>query len=127
MATDWKIAAAEVQKVLTATQDATKPLDGISKEISDGLGWAMRYSHSGPIQTVLGEFAEKITADMKAVGNQVYGSVNGAVEATKAYMAGQDEMAANAMRKTTDAWKVDPPKPPAEEPKRHAPGSTKAI
>jgi hypothetical protein len=127
MATDWKIAAGQVQKVLTDTQEATKPLDSISKEISTGLGWAMQYSASGPIQTVLGEFADKLSADMKAVGNQVYGSMNGAVEATKAYIAGQEEMAANAMRKTPDAWKVDPPKPPEEEPKRHAPGTTKAI
>ncbi|MEU4389714.1 DUF6507 family protein [Kribbella sp. NPDC023855] len=127
MAADWNVKAAEVQRVLTLTQEATQPLDAISKDISDGLGWAMRYSHSNPIQTVLSEFADMITADMKAVGNQVFGSVNGAVEATKAYVAGQEEMAANAMRKSQDAWQVDPPKPPSEEPKRHAPGSTKAI
>lgn len=125
--TDWKVAAGQVQTVLGNTQKATEPFQGISTSISTAMEWAMKYSQSGPIQTVLGDFANKLTEDMKHVGNQVYGSVNGAVEATKAYVDGQEQMAANAMARTPQAWLVDPPKPPGEEAPPRAPGSTKAI
>ncbi|MDN3358846.1 DUF6507 family protein [Actinomadura sp. DC4] len=58
---------------------------------------------SSPINTALKEFVEHYTPTLKGMATKTGSCVKGAVDATKAYIQGDLEMAAEAQRKAVQA------------------------
>ncbi|MFJ7489990.1 DUF6507 family protein [Streptomyces sp. NPDC097727] len=69
----------------------------------------------GLVALALSQFAEHTTSDLKFVAARAGKSLQGAVDATTAYLNGDLEMAAEAQRKALGAVDLDPKKPGVQD------------
>ena len=100
--TSWDINPEGVQAALTATHTAAQPLQNHAKAYGTAVE-AVFQEVGDRVAYNLGEFAthyENAFADITA---QVVASLNGAANATVAYMKGQQDMALAAQRNSRDA------------------------
>ncbi|WPW30508.1 DUF6507 family protein [Streptomyces atratus] len=69
----------------------------------------------GLVALALSQFAEHTTSDLKFIAARAGKSLQGAVDATTAYLNGDLEMAAEAQRKALGAVDLDPKKPGVQD------------
>jgi hypothetical protein len=112
---DWKINPAGVQEVLTKTQTAAEPFDGLAKTYGDDLTNIMHgldYDVFRIVGGAIGEYSAHWAPILEGAAKQVGASLTGAQNATLAYMNGQQEMARNAM---AEAGRGEIPLPPGSK------------
>ncbi|MER7402651.1 DUF6507 family protein [Streptomyces sp. NPDC000070] len=76
---------------------------------AEGGGEGGEKAQGGLVALALSQFAEHAAKDLKFVAARTGKSLQGAVDATTAYLNGDEEMAAEAQRKTLQAPPVDLP------------------
>ncbi|WP_217243200.1 DUF6507 family protein [Streptomyces sp. AC555_RSS877] len=81
----------------------------ISAEGGGGGGEGGEKAAGGLVALALSQFAERASKDLQFVAARAGKSLQGAVDATTAYLNGDEEMAAEAQRKALSAPKVDLP------------------
>ncbi|MEE1804825.1 DUF6507 family protein, partial [Streptomyces sp. BE133] len=89
----------------------------ISAEGGDGGGGGKdgEKAAGGLVALALSQFAEHTTSDLKFIAARAGKSLQGAVDATTAYLNGDLEMAAEAQRKALGAVDLDPKKPGVQD------------
>ncbi|MFC9619099.1 DUF6507 family protein [Streptomyces sp. NPDC056930] len=87
----------------------------ISAEGGGGGGKDGEKAAGGLVALALSQFAEHTTSDLKFVAARAGKSLQGAVDATTAYLNGDLEMAAEAQRKALGAVDLDPKKPGVQD------------
>lgn len=98
---DWDIDVPGVNKVLTDTQASAEPFNGLAKSYGDNLTNIMNglnYDVFVVVASAVGEYSQHWAPTIEAAAKQVGASLTGAMNATKAYMDGQAEMAQNAQQ-----------------------------
>lgn len=97
----WDIDPAGVQSVVGRTSEVAKGFKSELKTYGTNLSSAAKSSGSGIVAKALQDFASHHESNIEDMVNQASRSLTGAVNATKAYVAGDMEMAANAQRHAT--------------------------
>ncbi|MCX5340728.1 DUF6507 family protein [Streptomyces atratus] len=89
----------------------------ISAEGGDGGGGGEggEKAAGGLVALALSQFAEHTTPDLKFIAARAGKSLQGAVDATTAYLNGDLEMAAEAQHKALGAVDLDPKKPGVQD------------
>ncbi|MFE3907969.1 DUF6507 family protein [Streptomyces sp. NPDC059153] len=111
--------AGKIQTYATSYGDhltsAASSAGTISAEGGDGGGKDGEKAAGGLVALALSQFAEHTTSDLKFVAARAGKSLQGAVDATTAYLNGDLEMAAEAQRKALGAVDLDPKKPGVQD------------
>ncbi|GHH29096.1 DUF6507 family protein [Streptomyces rubradiris] len=119
--TGWDIHPAGVYKVLSDCGTAAKNLSDAGSAVQDNLEEAAsaagtltsQYgpytSTAGLVGSALGRFAQHWSRDLVYIAERASRSLRGADEATRHYLAGDVELAANAQREAAKEPKVDLP------------------
>ncbi|TWV32707.1 hypothetical protein FRZ03_32600 [Streptomyces misionensis] len=119
--TGWDIHPAGVAKVLSECGAAAKNMSDAGSAMQDNLEDAANsagtltsqygpYSNTaGLVGSALGQFAQHWSRDLVYIAKRTSKSLHGADEATRHYMAGSLEQAANAQREAAKEPKVDMP------------------
>ncbi len=112
--TTWNIDPHGVQGVCTRTVEVLKGFEGDSKAYGEGLTGAATGCGQGELSAVmvlaaLSGFNENNKEALADIVERGMASVNGAVNATKAYIHGDLKMAADAQQKAAQAAAVTPP------------------
>ncbi|MGW2572815.1 DUF6507 family protein [Streptomyces sp. NPDC001537] len=119
--TGWDIHPAGVYGVLSKTataakdmSDAGSAMQGSLEEAASAAGtltsqYGPYTSTVGLVGSALGQFAEHWSRDLLYIAKRTSKSLNGADEATRHYMAGSLEQAANAQQAAAKEPKVDMP------------------
>jgi hypothetical protein len=76
---------------------------------SGGSGGSGGKAQGGLVALALSQYAEHASKDLQWIAARAGKSLQGVVDATTAYLHGDEEMAAEAQRKTLSAPKVDMP------------------
>jgi len=76
---------------------------------SGGSGGSGEKAQGGLVALALSQYAEHASKDLQWIAARAGKSLQGVVDATTAYLHGDEEMAAEAQRKTLSAPKVDMP------------------
>ncbi|AXE85901.1 MULTISPECIES: DUF6507 family protein [unclassified Streptomyces] len=120
----WDLKPQGISHVLKTTGDAASKLEKYAKAFgehltsaassagtvsAEGGGEGGEKAQGGLVALALSQFAEHATKDLKFVAARAGKSLQGAVDATTAYLNGDEEMAAEAQRKTLQAPVVDLP------------------
>ncbi|CAM5745886.1 DUF6507 family protein [Streptomyces afghaniensis] len=120
----WDLKPQGISHVLKTTGDAASKLEKYAKAFgehltsaassagtvsAEGGGEGGEKAQGGLVALALSQFAEHATKDLKFVAARAGKSLQGAVDATTAYLNGDEEMAAEAQRKTLQAPAVDLP------------------
>ena len=92
----WDISPGGVRDVLIRMQAAATPFEGQMTSLNSGLEGAAREAASNLVTGALTGFVEAIQHDLQFVFIRTGASMNAAAQATKAYVDGDLEMAANA-------------------------------
>lgn len=111
----WNINVEGVSEVLTKTSTAAEPFNALTKTYGDNLNnltVALKWDIFTVVAVAISEYGQHWNPTLQAAGNQVNASLLGASNAVKAYMAGQEEMAANAQRLAANGYV--PPEPGSE-------------
>jgi hypothetical protein len=101
--TGWNIDPAGVSSVLRRTEGIAAEFDGQLTTLDSGLEGAAGQSSSDIVASALQGYAESATADIRFVLTRTGACMNGAAQATNAYLHGDLEMAANAQTSATAA------------------------
>ncbi|MGW4560908.1 DUF6507 family protein [Streptomyces sp. NPDC004561] len=119
--TGWDIHPAGVYKVLsecgTAAKnmsDAGSAMQGNLEEAASAAGtltsqYGPYTSTAGLVGSALGHFMQHWSRDLVYIAKRTAGSLHGADQATRSYMTGSLEQAANAQREAAKEPKVDMP------------------
>jgi hypothetical protein len=119
--TGWDISPSGVKHVLNETSEAAKGLATTGKAIGDTATSAANYAGTivpgtqvqcgvqGPVAAALGEFFKAYQKDLMYVATRASMSINGAANATNAYIKGNLEMAATAQGNALKEPKIDLP------------------
>ncbi|CAL9314720.1 MULTISPECIES: DUF6507 family protein [Streptomyces] len=103
-------AASKLEKYATAFgEHLTSAASSAGTVSAEGGGEGGEKAQGGLVALALSQFAERATKDLKFVAARAGKSLQGAVDATTAYLNGDEEMAAEAQRKTLQAPVVDLP------------------
>ncbi|WP_327369129.1 DUF6507 family protein [Streptomyces sp. NBC_01217] len=109
-------AAGKIQTYATAYGDhLTSAASSAGTITAEGGGEGGEKATGGLVALALSQFAEHTTSDLKYVAARAGKSLQGAVDATTAYLNGDLEMAAEAQRKALGAVDLDPKKPGVQE------------
>lgn len=92
----WDIDPAGVRSVLTSTEGVAQEFDGQMTTLNASIEGAMGQSSSDIVNQALAGYAGSATADITFVFTRTSACMNGAAQATNAYVEGDLEMAANA-------------------------------
>jgi 3-oxoacyl-ACP reductase-like protein len=120
----WDLKPQGISHVLKTTGDTASKLEEYAKAFGEHLSSAA--SHAGTVSAegsgeggekaqgglvalALSQYAERATKDLQFVAARAGKSLQGVVDATSAYLNGDEEMAAEAQRKTLAAPPVDLP------------------
>jgi hypothetical protein len=76
---------------------------------AEGGGEGGEQAQGGLVALALSQYAERASKDLQFVAARAGKSLQGVVDATTAYLNGDQEMAAEAQRKTLAAPKIDMP------------------
>ncbi|MCA6094090.1 DUF6507 family protein [Streptomyces sp. SCA3-4] len=118
--TGWDIRPSEVGgvlgKVATAAEGLAKAGEGVQKTLPSAAAAAGTISGmycgpapTGPVAAALAEFGNKWGRDLIYVAKRTANSLNGAAEATRKYVEGDLELAANAQHKALAEPRIDMP------------------
>jgi hypothetical protein len=106
----WDIDPAGVKSVVTKVgghvtdgHGGGDTLEHHFKDFGDHMQNAAEGAASGPIGTALKEFVDHYSPALKSMASKTGSCVQGAVEATKDYIQGDLEMAAQAQKKAVQA------------------------
>jgi hypothetical protein len=106
----WDIQPAGVKSVVTKVgghvtdgHGGGNTLEGELKNFGDHLQNAANAAASGPIGTALKEFVEHYSPGLKGMATKTGSCIKGAVDATKYYIQGDLEMAAEAQKKAVQS------------------------
>lgn len=116
----WDIDPVGVQAVLEKTVEFAKKIEPWGKDYAAHLQSSATSAgtlymgtgerpQAGLVGAALAEFAEKTQTDLATVAARAGASLTGASEATKAYLNGDLEMAAEAQREALKTPKIDMP------------------
>ncbi|MFF1913794.1 DUF6507 family protein [Streptomyces sp. NPDC058239] len=113
-------AAGKIQTYATSYGDhltsAASSAGTITAEGGDGGGGKDgEKAAGGLVALALSQFAEHTTSDLKFIAARAGKSLQGAVDATTAYLNGDLDMAAEAQRKALGAVDLDPKKPGVQD------------
>ena len=78
---------------------------------AEGGGEGGEKAQGGLVALALSQYADHAVKDLKFIAARAGKSLQGAVDATTAYLNGDEEMAAEAQRKALSAPDIDPKKP----------------
>ncbi|MGA4842075.1 DUF6507 family protein [Streptomyces sp. G45] len=115
--TGWDISPSGVSSVVSlvklAMDDMAKDVKAYGKDVQSAATWAGTIGPEmcppgppGPVGTALALFVERTAGEVLYLGARAAKSVNGAIEATNFYVAGDLEHAANAQRRARQAIDV---------------------
>lgn len=110
--TQWDIHPTEVAGVLGATETAAKGFEEQITTLNAGLQSAASQTSSELVATALAEFATAQTGHLQFVFTRTGACLTGAAGATNAYVAGDEQMAANAQSAAYAAPGSAPPGTP---------------
>jgi hypothetical protein len=108
--TGWDITPSGVESILSlvglATDDLGKDLKGYGKSVEEAAQWAGTISSGpycgtapvGPVGAAIANFVSDTEAQIRFMAARIKKTTDGTVEATKAYLEGDLEMAARAQR-----------------------------
>lgn len=100
---DWDIRPGGVQGVLAATEGVAAEFETQMTTLRSGLEGAVAQSSSEPVSAALMELAEAQARNTEFVFTRTGACLNGAAQATNAYVAGDEEMAATAQAAAASA------------------------
>ncbi|MFH9570156.1 DUF6507 family protein [Streptomyces sp. NPDC017454] len=119
--TGWDISPSGVQGVLKETAQAAEGLSNTGKALQETLpsaagsagtiqqGGVERSGVQGPVAAALGEFFTAYQEKLMYVAVRTSNSLNGAADATNAYVKGDLDMAARAQANALKEPKIDLP------------------
>jgi hypothetical protein len=106
----WDISPPGVQSVVTKVgghvtdgHGGGETLEHHLKDFGDHLENAGNGAASSPINTALKEFVDHYSPTLKGMATKTGSCIKGAVDATKAYIQGDHEMAVEAQKKAIEA------------------------
>ncbi|QUG99935.1 hypothetical protein HUO13_03150 [Saccharopolyspora erythraea] len=99
----WDIQPAGVQGVLQQVEGVADDFEGHLRSINSAMEGAGTQASSGIIGQALTGFADSQRSSIEFVFTRTGAAMNGAVNATQAYVRGDLEMAANAQSNATAA------------------------
>ncbi|GAB1644200.1 DUF6507 family protein [Krasilnikovia sp. MM14-A1259] len=94
--TKWNLDPAGIRGVVERTGHQAERLEGAAKTYGEALQGAAESSGSNLVASALAGFAEHHKPTLEGMAQRAGRVLNGAVNATKAYMHGDLQMAANA-------------------------------
>lgn len=107
----WDIQPGIVRGVLDRTHSAAVVFEEQMGAVNAALTAAALQSSSGIVADAITGLAQAQTASVQFVFTRTNACITGATEATRAYLEGDLEMAANAQAAADDAPVPDPPGP----------------
>lgn len=121
--TGWDLKPQGISGVLKTTGEAASKFESYGKSFGDHLtsaassagtisaegGGGGEKAQGGLVALALSQYAERAAKDLQFVAARAGKSLQGVVDATTAYLNGDQEMAAEAQRKTLAAPKIDMP------------------
>ncbi|MBW8703275.1 hypothetical protein MBT84_27835 [Streptomyces sp. MBT84] len=121
--TGWDLKPQGIQGVLKSTGETASHLEGQAKAYGEHLtsaassagtvsaegGGGGGKAQGGLVALALSQYAEHATKDLQYIALRAGKSLQGAVDATTAYLRGDEEMAAEAQRKALGEPRVDVP------------------
>lgn len=99
----WDIDPAGVQRVLAATEGLATEFDGQVTALNAGMEGAMTQSGSDLVAGALADFGASQSRNIEFVFTRTGAAINGAAQATNAYVAGDEQMAVNAQAAAASA------------------------
>jgi hypothetical protein len=120
----WDLRPQGIQGVLKTTGDTASHLEehanAFGKHLTsaassagtiaaDGAGGGGGKAQGGLVALALSQYAEHATKDLKYIAARAGKSLQGAVDATTAYLNGDEQMAAEAQRKALAEPRIDMP------------------
>ena len=121
MVSGWDLKPQGIQGVLKSTGETASHLEGQAKAYGEHLTSAASSAgtvsaeggggkaQGGLVALALSQYAEHATKDLQYIALRAGKSLQGAVDATTAYLRGDEEMAAEAQRKALGEPRVDVP------------------
>lgn len=123
--TGWDLKPQGIQGVLKTTGETASHIETHAKSYGKHLtsaatnagtisaegGGGGEKAAGGLVALALSQYAEHAATDLKFIAARAGKSLQGAVDATTAYLNGDQEMAAEAQRKALSAPDLDPMKP----------------
>jgi hypothetical protein len=116
--TSWSIQPEGVIQVLKNVESEATELGSSLESMAGSLQAAAEGTQSGAISEALQGWMEVEGPNLKAVSQRINAAMTGAADATKAYIQGDLEMAANVQAAQVTAATAPPP---VEEPTVHKP------
>ncbi|MDG9716852.1 DUF6507 family protein [Streptomyces sp. DH24] len=123
--TGWDLKPQGISGVLKTTGETASKFETYGKNFGDHLtsaassagtisaegggGGGGEKAQGGLVALALSQYAERASKDLQFVAARAGKSLQGVVDATTAYLNGDQEMAAEAQRKTLAAPKIDMP------------------
>ncbi|MEV6961196.1 DUF6507 family protein [Streptomyces sp. NPDC051207] len=121
--TGWDLKPQGISGVLKTTGETASKFETYGKNFGDHLtsaassagtisaegGGGGEQAQGGLVALALSQYAERASKDLQFVAARAGKSLQGVVDATTAYLNGDQEMAAEAQRKTLAAPKIDMP------------------
>ncbi|GDY64101.1 hypothetical protein AQJ43_33535 [Streptomyces avermitilis] len=121
----WDLKPQGIQGVLKTTGETASHIETHAKSYGEHLtsaatnagtisaegGGGGEKAAGGLVALALSQYAEHAATDLKFIAARAGKSLQGAVDATTAYLNGDQEMAAEAQRKALSAPDLDPMKP----------------
>jgi hypothetical protein len=121
--TGWDLKPQGISGVLKTTGETASKFETYGKNFGDHLtsaatsagtisaegGGGGEQAAGGLVALALSQYAERASKDLQFVAARAGKSLQGVVDATTAYLNGDQEMAAEAQRKTLAAPKIDMP------------------
>ncbi|BAC71807.1 DUF6507 family protein [Streptomyces avermitilis] len=125
MVSGWDLKPQGIQGVLKTTGETASHIETHAKSYGEHLtsaatnagtisaegGGGGEKAAGGLVALALSQYAEHAATDLKFIAARAGKSLQGAVDATTAYLNGDQEMAAEAQRKALSAPDLDPMKP----------------
>lgn len=122
----WDLKPQGISTVLKTTGDTASDIEKHAKSYgthltsaatnagtisAEGGGQGGEKAQGGLVALALSQYAEHATKDLQFIAARAGKSLQGAVDATTAYLKGDEEMAAEAQRKALSAPDIDPNTP----------------
>lgn len=107
--TGWDVQVSGVKGVVNNTLHAARPLDGHAKALGSEMQSAAEAAGIDVVQQALNTFAEHAEVVLPNIGKELTAVLNGAVQATHAYIEGDERMAVGAERAAARATGWLPP------------------
>jgi hypothetical protein len=107
--TGWDIHPDGVQAVVTRVGTHTQTLSTAAKSFATNIQAAAQASGSSVVANALNDFLTHRAAELTGLGTLIESAETGAVNATIAYLKGDEQMAANAQAAAAAAAGTAPP------------------